>query len=146
MSDTNGGGGAAVADAPVASPSKKEANKARIQALKDAKARSSAGNGEAADPTQPKATKAKKEKAPKTVRACRCGCGGQTTAYFVPGHDARFKGWLKKIERGEMEPKDLPKAVHEGYTWTQRGKGFVPNVDYKGNPYVPQISAEEAAE
>lgn len=32
--------------------------------------------------------------------ACECGCGGTTQRRFVPGHDARLAGWVKRCERG----------------------------------------------
>lgn len=47
----------------------------------------------------------KREKVAKTVRNCVCGCGGQTTGNFVPGHDARFHGWLKKLADGRIDVK-----------------------------------------
>lgn len=55
----------------------------------------------------------KKEKPAKTVRACACGCGGETTGFFVPGHDARMHGWIKKLADGRLDPKDgtIPKSV-----------------------------------
>jgi hypothetical protein len=52
----------------------------------------------------------KQSKAAKTVRDCICGCGGKTGGAFVPGHDARFKGWLIKIAKGESKPSDLMSA------------------------------------
>lgn len=52
----------------------------------------------------------RKEKAPKTVRSCACGCGTETTGYFAPGHDARLHGWIAKLSDGRMEPKDIPYA------------------------------------
>ena len=142
--------------------SKKQINAERLQALKDAKAKkaaqpaatgatATAAGGPAAIPGVEGATNGKPAKAPrepktKTVRACRCGCGGQTTAYFVPGHDARFKGWLKKIEMGKKEISELPPAVQKEYTWTERGIGFVPDKDYKGDPYIPQCALEDVTE
>lgn len=46
---------------------------------------------------------AKREKTPKKVRDCVCGCGGETTGYFMPGHDARFHGWIKKLADGRIQ-------------------------------------------
>lgn len=31
---------------------------------------------------------------------CECGCEGLTQRRFVPGHDARLAGWVKRVERG----------------------------------------------
>lgn len=45
---------------------------------------------------------AKREKAPKEVRACVCGCGTETTGYFAPGHDARYHGWITKLGDGRI--------------------------------------------
>lgn len=36
-------------------------------------------------------------RAPKVIRDCRCGCGGQTKGgTFLPGHDARYHAALRK--------------------------------------------------
>lgn len=133
------------AEVPIApTKSKKEINQERLANLKAAKERKVAEK--AAAPVTEKAAKVKREPKEKVVRACRCGCGGQTTAYFVPGHDARFKGWLKKIELGKKEVKELPPSVQKEYVFTRRGIGMVPDKDYKGNPYVPQCSLEDVTE
>lgn len=81
-----------------------------------------------------------RSKAERVTKPCACGCGDETTAYFVPGHDARFKGWLRKIEKGEAAPADLlPKSIRSKYEFVKRGKGMVPKLDYKGEKYVPQL-------
>ncbi len=49
-----------------------------------------------------KAAKAKAVKPVKKVRNCACGCGTETTGHFAPGHDARFHGWLKKLQDGRI--------------------------------------------
>jgi len=127
-----------VAEAPVALTNK-EKNAARLQALKDAKAR--AKENKAAAPPGEKKVRVKKEK---TVKPCRCGCGGQTTAFFVPGHDARFKGWLIKVEKGEKKVSDLPESVQKGYKWVKKGTGAVPTTNYKGEVHHGYVSSEEA--
>lgn len=48
-------------------------------------------------------TAPKTAKTPKPLVACWCGCGGETRSRFVPGHDARFHGWAKKVIREEMD-------------------------------------------
>lgn len=136
---------------PVAPTSTKEANKERLERLKAAKAEKDAkktAGGGAADPpgTAPKVKKERAPKAEKVVRACRCGCGGQTTAFFVPGHDARWKGWMKKIELGKMEPKDLPEGTQKLYKFTKRGVGFVPTMNYNEAAYIPQVAEEDLPE
>lgn len=67
----------------------KAANEERLTALKQKK------DG------KPKAERKVKLDA---TRDCLCGCGRETGGLFAPGHDARVKGLLLKIERGE-EPK-----------------------------------------
>jgi hypothetical protein len=42
---------------------------------------------------------------------CLCGCAKETQALFSPGHDARVKGLLLKIERGELPVDVLPPTV-----------------------------------
>jgi len=79
----------------------------------------------------------------KAQNACKCGCGGLSGGHFVPGHDAKFKGWLLKIERGQMKVEELAPSVQTAYKWkkTPDGKGFYPLTNYKGEPYTPQSAA-----
>ncbi len=39
----------------------------------------------------------------KALKVCFCGCGGMTKSSFVPGHDARFHGNIKKAIREELD-------------------------------------------
>lgn len=106
-----------------------------------------AGKARAAKPAPvAKAVKVAKPKEPKVERACACGCGGTTTGYFVPGHDARFKGWMLKIERGLVETQTatgMPKKIVNAYEWKQRGKNadtgfmkYVATTNYKGEKHA----------
>lgn len=79
-----------------------------------------------------KAAKVKKVKTPRTVRNCACGCGGETTGYFVPGHDARMHGWIKKLGDGRIDingkdaksgEKIIPNAVLKSLVLTKTAKG-----------------------
>lgn len=119
---------------PVATKSTREREKERrsrtATAKKDAPAKPLAGA----------AAKAKMKvkassKTPKTVRICACGCGEETMGYFYSGHDARFKAWLVKVERGTMQMTELPRTVQKAYEFKKRGPGFVTTTDYKGNPH-----------
>jgi hypothetical protein len=82
--------------------------------------------------TKNKAAKGKKAangkvraaKPPKTVRKCACGCGGETTSYFAPGHDARLHGWITKLADGRIEPKDIPASTRAKLNLKQTGAGF----------------------
>jgi hypothetical protein len=117
---------------PVAQKSARELNKDRMAAKRD-RANKDAGigvkGGIPADKRKltgaaAKASANKKERPPKTVRSCACGCGEETLGYFAPGHDARFKGWLRKIEKGEGEPSDfMPKKVWGRTRGRRRGRG-----------------------
>lgn len=83
----------------------KAANKARLANLAAAKSAAKttavvAANGK----IKPKAKKAEKLD---STRDCLCGCGLETNGLFRPGHDARVKGMLLKVERGEMKLADL---------------------------------------
>lgn len=76
--------------------------------------------------------------------------------YFSPGLDARFKGWMLKIERGVMGLKELPAVVRESYEWapvlgvgedgqpTEEVQGYVALQNYKGedNPRYIELLAE----
>ncbi len=95
------------------------------------------------------AAKAKREPKPKVAREmkpCACGCGEMTGGYFIPGHDARFKGWLLALERGKtqlhgqdlkegQERTPLPRKVQEQYKWVRRDGGWIPTTNYKGEPH-----------
>jgi hypothetical protein len=74
----------------------KEANAERLAALRQKKAAQ-------------KEAKPKKEKKMEATRDCLCGCGTETGGRFAAGHDARVKGLLLKVERGD-EPKS---AINE---------------------------------
>lgn len=82
---------------------------AKLQGKAKANAgKASAGKGKPAP-------KAKKE--PKGPRErnndCLCACGGKTGGRFVPGHDARYFGWLKKVVAKEKEFSSLPASVRK---------------------------------
>ena len=74
------------------------------------------------------AAPAKSKKAPKVPKPCKCGCGGETGGHFMMGHDARFKGWLLRLERGKdtKATTKMPKVVMAKYKWVKRGNGIVP--------------------
>src|ERR1019366_4468483 len=50
---------------------------------------------------------------------CCCGCSARLEVaknqerqrYFKPGHDATLKSLLRKINRGEAKPEDIPQAA-----------------------------------
>lgn len=46
---------------------------------------------------------------------CTCGCGGLTGGQFVPGHDARLRGWLLQIWRTGGAPYEA-NVPWNGYT------------------------------
>lgn len=83
--------------------------------------RSHKANGKAANG---KAKAAKREKVTKTVRKCACACGGETTGHFLPGHDARLHGWIKKLADGRIEPKDIPSSVVKHLELQQTKTGY----------------------
>lgn len=69
-------------------------------------------------------------------RPCACGCGEATGGgWFRPGHDARLKGLLLRVERGEPKEKLLPAVVVERHKWVKRGAGEAPTTDYAGRPH-----------
>ena len=71
-----------------------------------------------------------------TLKPCRCGCGEQIKSHFVQGHDARFKGWLLRVERGLMKVEELPKVVQKSYEWKKKGDGHIPTLNYKGEKHT----------
>lgn len=48
---------------------------------------------------------------PDEVRFCLCGCGEQVSRRFRQGHDARLKGVLLRVARGEEEPDAIPEEA-----------------------------------
>lgn len=131
---------AAVVDAslPAATKTNAQLNKERLEALKASKAQAKAEK--AATPKEPKA--------PKEPKFCKCGCGGATGSNFVPGHDARFKGWLLQIEKGLKQPADLmPEAVYTSYKWKKSldGKGLIPTTNYNGQPHSGYLTSTSEA-
>lgn len=112
---------AGVSEVPVPATKKRVAKTAKTVTPKAAK--------------MPKAAKVGAPKAEKVMSPCKCGCGDKTGGHFVPGHDARFKGWLLAIERGDKKLEELKKSVRESYKWVKRGDGWVPTTNYKGEPH-----------
>jgi chemotaxis protein histidine kinase CheA len=48
------------------------------------------------------------------TKDCLCGCGGRTKGgLFIPGHDAKLKSFLLKVEKGEADVNTLPQATRD---------------------------------
>lgn len=68
------------------------------------------------------ARKEKVAKEPKAVRVakakvwnlCGCGCGSSTLSRYLPGHDAKLHGWMKRVGDGRMKVEELPEQVRNG--------------------------------
>ena len=65
---------------------------------------------------EPKAKKLKK------THDCLCGCGTETLSLYAPGHDARVKGILLKVERGDLEKSAVPETVAPFVKWAGKWK------------------------
>lgn len=79
---------------------------------------------------------AKAEKVAKSKQPCKCGCGQLTGGFFFPGHDARFKGWMLQIERGQKKPPELlTEEVIKSYKWVKTEKGLRTTTNYKGEAH-----------
>jgi hypothetical protein len=90
----------------------------------------------ATKPLGPKPAKVKAEKKPKEQKPCLCGCGEKTGSFFKMGHDARFKGLMLKVERGEKTPDEVfTKAVVAAYKWVKNGDGLRTTTNYKGEAH-----------
>ena len=95
-----------------------------------------ATSGKVAQPVKTAKVKGEKVAKVKEQRSCECGCGEKTGGFFVPGHDAKFKSTLLKIERGELTPENgLKKAVREKYQWKKKGAGMIPTTNYRGEKH-----------
>jgi hypothetical protein len=147
-SDEGEGNTMAVAEAPVSKPSAaqtlKEKNAKRLADLKAKKAQ----QAEAKKAEGGKVAKPPREKKVKEPKACKCGCGGTTNGYFVPGHDAKFKGMLLQIEKGKAKKEDVLDAeVIAEYKWVKAAAGGQrPTTNYKGEPHEGYVTAAPAEE
>jgi hypothetical protein len=65
----------------------------------------------ALDKGKDKAAGKKEPPKPRRTHDCLCGCGQETLSLFAPGHDARVKGILLKVERGELTRDAIPETV-----------------------------------
>jgi len=65
-------------------------------------------------PPLPKMPSAARPRKPRPTKPCTCGCGGQTAGLWVPGHDARAKGYALRIERDIMKLSDVPANERAG--------------------------------
>lgn len=93
-------------------PLTKEQVRSKVEAMKN-KAASKVAGKITPKGKGPAPVKVKKEKEPRPKNECLCACGGITGGRFVPGHDARYYGWLKKVVANTMEFKELPKPVQK---------------------------------
>ena len=116
-----------VAGIPVASKTTREQEKARKTSRSTRLV--SAGKSNKAKAKAPKGADGRQ------TRKCECGCKEETMSYFVAGHDARFKGWMVKVERGTMEMGDLNSYIRNKYTFKKRGDGYVSTENYKGEKH-----------
>lgn len=78
-----------------AQPTKKAARKATKKAGAG-KSAASKSNGVA------------RSKKPKELHPCLEGCGAQVAGNFKQGHDARYRGLILRVERGEIKESELP--------------------------------------
>ncbi len=115
---------------PVATKTKADRNKERLQQIAAKKGVTKAAANGAAGKTA-------KVKEPKPARQCVCGCGAVTGGYFVPGHDAKFKGLMLKVERGQVKKEEaFSPVVIAAYKWVNvKGGGQRTTTNYKGETH-----------
>jgi hypothetical protein len=65
---------------------------------------------------------------------CYCGCGWLTAHRFACGHNSRWRAWMRRIERGEMNRGHLPLIILANTKWRLCVKcsGFMPVTDENG--------------
>lgn len=73
----------------------------------------------------------KAEKAPKVLNACGCGCNQPCKANFLPGHDAKLHGWVKKVAAGTLALSELPAQVQAGM-YPKVKQGVIKSKNEKG--------------
>lgn len=76
----------------------------------------------------------KSAKSSKSGGACLCACGGTAKPgrSFLPGHDARFHGWMRRLADGRLKPEEVPAAALK---LMNIDKDNVPTTDYDGSPW-----------
>lgn len=52
---------------------------------------------------------------PGSLAPCRCGCGDTTLRTWTVGHDARHKGVLVRVVRGQMSYEDVAEWASANY-------------------------------
>ncbi len=82
---------------------------AEVKPKKEAKPRP-----EGALPALPKMPSSKRPRKARPQKPCQCGCGQLTSSQWVPGHDARARGWALRIERDILTMKDVPANEQAG--------------------------------
>jgi len=55
-----------------------------------------------------------KTSTPKMLNLCGCGCGAGVKSRFLPGHDAKLHGWIKKLAAGAMDLATVSPFVRDG--------------------------------
>ena len=111
---------------PTPTPNIEAAGKKGEQTAKEAaKAKAAKAKEKGAlDKKSATAAKAKEPKVKKLKKThdCLCGCGTETLNIYAPGHDARVKGILLKVERGDMERSAVPETVAPFVKWFGKWK------------------------
>lgn len=80
-------------------------------------------------PKLPKASRGPRKEKP--MVDCACGCGGQTRSTWVPGHDARAKGWALRIDRNVCKMSDVPENEQAGAKLMLKALKEGPKADIK---------------
>ena len=112
----------AAAATPTSTPVIDAAGKKGVEMAKAKAAAAKAGGTLTKAAAKIKAKTAPKQKKLKKTHDCLCGCGGETFGLFAPGHDARVKGILLKIERGDMGKEAVPETVAPFVKWIGKWK------------------------
>lgn len=81
-------------------------------------------------PPMPKMPSNRKNKVRPQVD-CKCGCGGKTAGTWVPGHDARAKGWAIRLERNIVKMSDIPESERTGAKHMLEARKSQPKADIK---------------
>lgn len=69
---------------------------------------------------------------------CKCGCGAFAAGkarHFLPGHDARFHGWMRRMAQGLLEPSEIPASARALMSIKSIDGIPTPTTDYDGSPW-----------
>lgn len=86
----------------------------------------------------------------KSVNKCACGCKGLTQSRFVPGHDSKLYGMVKRIEHGVWaKGGDVTAQLDAIANWDGFGPEFAQaaadhmGIEWSADAWIERLEAAE---